>query len=438
MESDEIKQLRQELDSLEREYDQLLESPGYRLGLLITHAVRSPGELPYLPWRIYRLWRQFRRMQQPPSPGSPAFDAIEKNLIEFFTAVHDTQPSHVVFMFSGTTFIQGTRGNRPIRQTQALLRRGIPVLFSYHRSRSNEPVPAADDPELMQIPVDITMQMLDKIADVDAGSSTRIFVVSYPYPGIETAIEQFRNAGWIVIYDCRDDWEEFSRVGMARWFNAQVERDVVSRTHVTMCVSRILCDKMARLSPGSRVELVPNATEVDFIPPGYRHAPAQEPRIIGYFGHLSTAWFDWDAFLAIARLRPQYRFEVLGHSAPPGLVLPENVALLGPRPWRQLHEIARHWSVAVIPFRMGKLADGVDPIKIYEYLSLGLPVVSFRMPQIADYPYTTTVNTVPDFCTALDHACEITTDPVRIRDFITHNTWEKRAEQLLLLADEYR
>jgi hypothetical protein len=59
------------------------------------------------------------------------------------------------------------------------------------------------------------------------------------------------------------------------------------------------------------------------------------------------------------------------------------------------------WSTAVIPFRMGPLADGVDPIKIYEYLAFGLPVVSFRMPQISDYPYTITVDSVGAFCDAL-------------------------------------
>lgn len=438
MDSDEIKQLRQELDSLEREYDQLLESPGYRLGLLLAHAARSPREMPFLPWRIYRLWRQYRRSLRPPTPGTLTFDTVQKNLSEFFTAVRARNPSHVVFLFSGTTFIQGTRGNRPIRQTLALLRRGIPVLFSYHRGRSNEPLPAAADPGLVQSPVDVTLQLLDEIAAADLGASRKVFVVSYPYPGIEQAIEGFRNAGWVVLYDCRDDWEAFSRVGMARWFDAQVEREVVARSHATMCVSRVLCEKMANLAPGSRIELVPNATEADFVPAGYRHEPAQKPRIIGYFGHLSTAWFDWDAFLAIARLRPEYRFEVLGHSAPPGLMLPENVALLGPRPWRQLHEIARYWSAAVIPFKMGKLADGVDPIKIYEYLSLGLPVVSFRMPQIADYPYTQTVSTVPEFCAALDRACAMATDPALIRKFIAHNTWERRAEELLLLADEYQ
>jgi hypothetical protein len=153
--------------------------------------------------------------------------------------------------------------------------------------------------------------------------------------------------------------------------------------------------------------------------------------VVGYFGHLSGAWFDWEALQEVARARPQLRFEIIGHSAPPGLNLPANIVLLGPKPWSQLHEYAARWSAAIIPFRMGRLADGVDPIKIYEYLSLQLPVVSFRMPQIESYPCTWTAGSVDEFCRALDQACQSWPDPVVLAQFLALNTWEVRAEQLL-------
>lgn len=85
----------------------------------------------------------------------------------------------------------------------------------------------------------------------------------------------------------------------------------------------------------------------------------------------------------------------------------------------------------MIPFRMGPLADGVDPIKIYEYFALQLPVVSFRMPQIAGYPYTWTVDSPEAFCRALDDACRCEPDAGVLGDFIASNTWEVRTVQLL-------
>nr|WP_275298160.1 glycosyltransferase [Halomonas campisalis] len=180
------------------------------------------------------------------------------------------------------------------------------------------------------------------------------------------------------------------------------------------------------------VLLVPNAVESDFLPVGYRRAPVVPP-VVGYFGHLADAWFDWEAFVQIAEACAQYRFEIIGHSAPQGLKLPGNVRLLGPKPWHELYRYASRWSAAIIPFRMGPLADGVDPIKIYEYLSFGLPVVSFRMPQIERYPCTATVDSVSDFCIELKVACSMEPDGQLIGEFIAANSWEIRAQELLNL-----
>lgn len=428
-------QLARELAELREEHRRVLQSTSYRLGRLLLGAARSPRDLLRLPVDLYRLHRERRAHRQAPGPGNEQFDAVKAQLQTLSGRVRAKPGSGFVFLFSGTTYIQGTRGNRPIRQTQAMLRRGVPVLFSYHRSRSDEPLPAYAQDGLVQSPVDVTMQLLDEIALADLGEAPRLYIVSYPYPGIEKSVALFRRQGWKVIYDCRDDWEEFSKVGMARWFDAEVERVLVAQCDATFCVAGPLVNKMRALAPGSRVALMPNAVEEDFLPEGYQRQPQKERPIVGYFGHLAAAWFDWDAFADIARRRPQYDFEVIGHSAPQDLDLPENLQLLGPKPWDQLHEFARHWSAAVIPFRMGRLADGVDPIKIYEYLSFGLPVVSFRMPQIANYPYTTTVDSVEAFCSALDEACATEPDPARLADFLAQNTWEARARQLIELME---
>lgn len=218
-------------------------------------------------------------------------------------------------------------------------------------------------------------------------------------------------------------------------YDPPVEKELVKHCDKTICVAAPLVEKMTALAPGRQVELVPNAVERDFLPLDYQHKPV-EPPIVGYFGHLSDAWFDWKSFIEIAEQRPQLTFEVIGHSAPQGLNLPSNIKMLGPKPWHELHHYAYRWKVGIIPFRMGRLADGVDPIKIYEYLSFRLPVVSFRMPQIDNYPYTTTVESIPDFCLALDAAITMTVESSEIEKFIKNNTWEKRAEQLINIAQK--
>ena len=89
----------------------------------------------------------------------------------------------------------------------------MPVLFSYHRSRFNEELPTYTEEGLLQCPVDITMQLLEDVARTDLGSAKKLFIISYPYPGIERGVELFHRHGWAVVYDCRDDWEEFAKEG---------------------------------------------------------------------------------------------------------------------------------------------------------------------------------------------------------------------------------
>lgn len=428
--SDQAQQeLQAQLQALREEHRRVVTSFSYRLGLLLTSAMRSPRSLMRLPLDLWQLWRA-RRIAMRSGVADPQVVAQIVSDWQGLAQHAREEQKPVVVLFSGTTSVQGTRGNRPIRQAQALLRAGAAVFFSYHRSRSDEALPESQHPLLVQSPVDISLGLLGQLAASDLQGCRKLFVVSYPLPGVERFVALFRQHGWGVIYDCRDDWEEFAKVGMARWFNANVERRLVDECDATLCVSGPLVRKMQDLAPGSRVVLMPNAVERDYVSVDYRRQPV-EPPIVGYFGHLSAAWFDWDALQRVAEMRPHLRFEIIGHSEPVGLQLPANIELLGPKPWHVLHEYAARWSAAIIPFRMGPLADGVDPIKIYEYLALQLPVVSFRMPQIANYPYTWTVDSPEAFCRALDEACLCKLEACVLDDFIASNTWEVRAVQLL-------
>ena len=204
---------------------------------------------------------------------------------------------------------------------------------------------------------------------------------------------------------------------------------------LTCCVSRVLQTKLRGFTSTREVRLSPNAYDPGFLSPDYERRPASETTI-GYFGHLTPQWFDWDSLAWIARSRPGYTFEVIGHGAPQALDLPANVKLLGPKKHPEICRHASRWKVAIIPFKTGPLADGVDPIKIYEYFGLGLPVVSFRMPQISDYPYTRTVDTREDFVAALDQAALEQPDPEVLAAFLKVNTWDARARQLLEWTDE--
>ncbi|MBL28854.1 MAG: hypothetical protein CMM50_15030 [Rhodospirillaceae bacterium] len=442
---------------LSQAYEDIISSESFAIGRLGTSIVRNPLRLA-APSTMAELWRLLRRTPQLNSirpsravqntttddfydtkmPIDDQRVELGSNLDHFATNVRALGSPAVVFMFSGTTYVQNVRANRPIRLTHQLLQRDIPVIFNYHRWRATEPWPAYDNGLLLQSPVDLTQEAFSQICDQSYGNTQKIFVISYPHPSIPKVMNRFLMNGWAVLYDCRDDWEEFSKVGQAKWYNPAVEKYIAYNADAVTCVSITLCEKMKKYTNPKKVHLLPNGSDPTFREPDYQNRPSTNPRVFGYFGHLTPSWFDWDALHEIARERPNYCFDLIGHSAPADLVHPENVRVLGPMDHTQINHVARNWTAALIPFKIGPLADAVDPIKIYEYLALDLPVVSFRMPQIHAYPATFIAHSVGEFCRALDKTVDMSVDWRSVSRFLSESTWEKRSEALLKLAAQSR
>lgn len=370
----------------------------------------------------------------------PGFEArsssINKFHIEFDQFIQDLERSksnELVFMFSGTTYVQDVRANRPIRLTRELRKRGIPVIFNYHRWRRTDEHPPYKGDLLFQIPIDVTKQFMAKLSTLKTNKK-KIFIVSYPHPTIPKILNRFKINGWINLYDARDDWEEFEKVGQAKWYKSSVEKYIVRNCDHVTAVSKPLATKLDHYEPMNPVHVVPNALSPNFLSQSYKWKGSSKVKV-GYFGHLTPSWFDWDSLIEIAKNRPKFQFEIIGHSAPDDLQLPSNIDLMGPKTHPEINVIAAEWSVAIIPFKTGLLSDAVDPIKIYEYMALDLPTVSFRMPQIDDYPATITVGNVEDFLIALDEFSIYRPKKGSLNKWLSNNTWGDRVEYMLDLSN---
>lgn len=109
-------------------------------------------------------------------------------------------------------------------------------------------------------------------------------------------------------------------------------------------------------------------------------------KVVGYYGYLAE-WMDYSLVAELAKARPEYEFVFIGkaiHDTSLMDALP-NVHLLGLKPYAELFDYAQHFDAAWIPFRVDEKMDCVSPIKFYEYLALGLPVVSSRMTELLPF-----------------------------------------------------
>ncbi len=109
-----------------------------------------------------------------------------------------------------------------------------------------------------------------------------------------------------------------------------------------------------------------------------------EPRI-GFVGSLSD-WIDYELISKIARRYPEYNIVLIG-PVKRGMDIPElrniqNVHLLGKKSLDELPGYLKGFDCAINPFGRVGIAEKVNPLKVYEYLAAGVPVVSIDMPEI--------------------------------------------------------
>lgn len=295
----------------------------------------------------------------------------------------------ILVIYTGTKRIgKDGRANRSMMFAHEAQMMGIPTLYVYQKSDGELDFTRTTD-DLMQVPNNLFDRFAGSVLPIGTRGVKATLIGSLPDTMLCSMIGTAKEYGWRVCYECRDEWEEFSHVGMARWFSPALETYCVQAADRVFCVSPNLVDKMKVISGRSDdIRLSPNATTDDFIAMAAQSEPRRrrsEPAVVGYFGHLTPSWFDWDAYVSAAESLPHLEFELIGFDLP-DIALPRNVKYFGSKSHAEIIEISSRWMVGLIPFKASALSLAVDPIKFYEYVALGLNVVTTRMGSLQDGP----------------------------------------------------
>jgi len=167
--------------------------------------------------------------------------------------------------------------------------------------------------------------------------------------------------------------------------------------------------------------------------------------IIGYYGALAC-WFDYDLLKAVAVQREDLSFVLIGpnydNSFPrSGLSQLSNVTWLGVQPYSDLPDFLSYFDVATIPFLVNDITHSTSPLKLFEYMAGGKPVVATAMHETMRYEGVLVANGAAEFSSKLDEALRLATDPqyLAVIDRVAReNTWNTRAVSILQALDAGR
>ncbi len=237
----------------------------------------------------------------------------------------------------------------------------------------------------------------------------------------------------LLIYDRMDFHAGFGAYPAAL---TRAEEALMRDAALTLSSSAWLDEDTARFTPRHR--LIRNGADyAHFSAPCER--PYQDPqgrRLIGYFGAIAT-WLDLALVRAVADRFPSCAVVLIGHdqiglrrrlSGHPNLVLLDEV------PYCELPNYLCAFDVCLLPRLLTPLTRAMNPVKLYEYLCSGRPVVATDLPELSQFDgLVYRADSREGFLEAVQSALdEAPDDPRRAlrKAFAAGQTWDARAAEL--------
>src|SRR6266571_1313897 len=193
----------------------------------------------------------------------------------------------------------------------------------------------------------------------------------------------------LVVYYCVDEWSQFSSVDGPKI--AAAEDRLCQRADVVFATAQSLVDRRLTLNPqtylathGVDHELFSRALDETTPIPGDL-AALPHPRL-GFYGTIQD-WVDLDLLAYLASRHPEWSFAMIGKLCVDvsRLARYPNIHWLGRKPHSELPNYCKGFAAGLIPYILNERVLHVNPIKLREYLSAGLPVVSTAVPEVAHY-----------------------------------------------------
>lgn len=246
-----------------------------------------------------------------------------------------------------------------------------------------------------------------------------------------------------VVYDCVDDHRVQAGVERNSALVEWEEDRIAARAAAISVTTQPLAERFSRVH--KNVHLVPNAADVT----AFAQRPAREPSDIatiphpriGTVGALDIYKVDVELLEQVAHEHPDWHIVLVGPvdysetgGAEPVRKLSElpNVHFLGPKSREDVPAYVHAFDVAIIPYRESPYNRASFPLKFWEFLAAGKPVVASGLPSLEAYRHLVTLASSLDAFTrgiqeALDHGNE--GRDVRIAEAKKHS-WESRVAAL--------
>ena len=230
------------------------------------------------------------------------------------------------------------------------------------------------------------------------------------------------------------------------------EPELLKNTDLVICTSKQLQEEKKLLN--SNTYFIPNAADVthsskalDENLPVHTVLEDVKKPVIGYFGSIERR-IDYELLKEVIATHPDKSFvfagPVIAVDVPEWFNKQPNLFLTGALPYEEMPALIKGFDVAVIPFKKDEVSRTIFPLKLFEYLGAGKPVVSINFnPDLQEFTGDSVsfCEDAAGFSAAVENELA-TNSPQKIKTRIAvaaENTWVKRAQEISeLLSDQLK
>jgi glycosyltransferase involved in cell wall biosynthesis len=167
--------------------------------------------------------------------------------------------------------------------------------------------------------------------------------------------------------------------------------------------------------------------------------------IVGYYGAIAE-WVDYDLIDFASERLHDYSFVFIGPNYDKtmdeaAVFKRENVWWLGPKSYDVLPGYLHHFSVATIPFKVNDVTHSVSPLKLFEYMAGGKPVVTTAMREAQHYEQVLVAHDPDEWVKHIVDGVARGRDPsiaASLQRTARANTWDQRVGTLIDAASKKR
>lgn len=162
--------------------------------------------------------------------------------------------------------------------------------------------------------------------------------------------------------------------------------------------------------------------------------------ILGFIGAVSGYKVDFELLSFVAKSLPECSIVIIGlvGEGDPGtkidiLTKHENIHLLGPKSYELLPSYLKYFDVALLPNNLNEYTDNMFPMKFFEYLAAGKPMVSVDLSSIKEFEHIVKIAKTPkEFVEAINETLNGNVISLEERlDLAKEYTYESRMDKML-------